>query len=59
MRLNAFLARAGVSSRRGADTLIREGRVTLNGKVAQLGATVGEYDRVTLDSVPLAPQAPI
>ncbi len=34
MRLNAYLARAGVSSRRGADELIRAGRVRVNGEVA-------------------------
>jgi 23S rRNA pseudouridine2605 synthase len=32
MRLNRFLAAAGVTSRRGADKLIAEGRVTVNGK---------------------------
>jgi len=33
VRLNQFLARAGVSSRRGGDELIRQGAVTLNGEV--------------------------
>src|ERR671915_183185 len=32
MRLNAYLARAGVASRRGADELIRAGRVRVNGE---------------------------
>ena len=31
MRLNAFLARAGIASRRGAEELIRAGRVRVNG----------------------------
>lgn len=56
MRLNAFLARAGVASRRGADELIRAGRVRVNGDVAGLATYVGERDRVELDGSPVAPQ---
>ncbi|HWP38081.1 MAG TPA: pseudouridine synthase [Gemmatimonadales bacterium] len=40
MRLQRALARAGISSRRGAETLIREGRVRVNGTVAGIGASV-------------------
>lgn len=58
MRLNAFLARAGVASRRGADQLIEEGRVSVNGLVAVVGSSVEASDDVTLDGVPLAPQSP-
>ncbi|MCB0078313.1 MAG: rRNA pseudouridine synthase [Anaerolineales bacterium] len=39
-RLNKLLARAGVASRRGADALIAQKRVTVDGKVATLGAMV-------------------
>jgi 23S rRNA pseudouridine2605 synthase len=43
MRLNKFLAQAGVSSRRGADLLIQSGRVTVNGaKIQRLGISVDE-----------------
>jgi 23S rRNA pseudouridine2605 synthase len=56
VRLNAYLARAGVASRRGADELIRAGRVTVNGAVASVGAVVAPRDRVELDGRPLAPQ---
>lgn len=49
MRLNTFLARAGVASRRGADSLIEAGRVTVNGSVAELGSIVTEGDEVALD----------
>jgi pseudouridine synthase len=54
MRLNAFLARAGVASRRGADELIRAGRVRVNGEVAGLATSVEEADRVELDGRLLA-----
>jgi pseudouridine synthase len=56
VRLNAFLARAGVASRRGADELIRAGRVRVNGDVAGLATYVGERDRVEVDGSPVAPQ---
>ncbi|MFQ5425766.1 MAG: pseudouridine synthase [Gaiellales bacterium] len=54
MRLNAYLARAGVASRRGADELIESGRVRLNGRPAEVGAWVSTGDRVQLDGVLLA-----
>lgn len=40
VRLQAYLARAGVASRRGAEALIEEGRVTVNGRAAELGMKV-------------------
>ena len=49
MRLNAFLARAGVASRRGADELIKAGRVRVNGEDARLDTFVGDADTVELD----------
>jgi 23S rRNA pseudouridine2605 synthase len=49
MRLNAFLARAGVASRRRADELIKAGRVTVNGESGQLNTVVGARDRVEVD----------
>ncbi|NIM02277.1 MAG: pseudouridine synthase [Acidobacteria bacterium] len=40
-RINKVLARAGVASRRGADTLIEEGRVTVNGEIVrELGVKI-------------------
>jgi 23S rRNA pseudouridine2605 synthase len=56
MRLNAWLARAGVASRRGADELIKAGRVTVNGERGQLNTFVASHDRVELDGQPLAKQ---
>jgi 23S rRNA pseudouridine2605 synthase len=56
MRLNAYLARAGVASRRGAEELIRAGRVRVNGDVAGLATFVGPSDLVELDGERLDPQ---
>jgi 23S rRNA pseudouridine2605 synthase len=56
MRLNAWLARAGVASRRGADELIKAGRVTVNGEPGELNTFVAARDRVELDGRPLARQ---
>ena len=59
MRLNAYLARAGVASRRRADELIKAGRVTVNGEPGQLNTFVAARDRVALDgrAVELQPLA--
>jgi pseudouridine synthase len=57
MRLNAWLARAGVASRRGADELIKAGRVTVNGAPGLLNTSVEPGDRVELDGTPLSAQA--
>jgi 23S rRNA pseudouridine2605 synthase len=49
VRLNAYLARAGVASRRSADELIKAGRVTVNGETGQLNTFVETRDRVEVD----------
>lgn len=56
MRLNAWLARAGVASRRGADELIKAGRITVNGEPGQLNTFVQADDDVRLDGESLAKQ---
>ncbi len=56
VRLNRYLASAGVGSRRAVDELIRAGRVTVNGEVGELGAAVGDGDVVAVDGRPVAPQ---
>jgi 23S rRNA pseudouridine2605 synthase len=56
VRLNAYLARAGVASRRGADELIKAGRVTVNGEQGQLNTFVEPHDRVAVDGEPVAAQ---
>jgi 23S rRNA pseudouridine2605 synthase len=49
VRLNAYLARAGVASRRRADELIKAGRVRVNGEPGQLNTFVEREDRVEVD----------
>ncbi|MBO0958487.1 23S rRNA pseudouridine(2604) synthase RluF [Neobacillus sp. MM2021_6] len=49
IRINKFISESGKSSRRGADKLITEGRVTINGKVAQIGSQVEPGDMVRID----------
>ena len=57
MRLNAFLARAGVASRRRADELIQAGRVRVNGAPGELNTVVGKRDMVEVDGVRVERQA--
>jgi len=53
IRLNKFLAQSGVASRRGADALIAEGRVTINGSIAQAGSQVASGAVVAVDGKPV------
>lgn len=48
-RLNKFISDSGFCSRREADRLIEEGRVTINGRKAQVGERVMDGDRVMVD----------
>ncbi len=56
VRLNRYLAQAGVASRRAADRLIAEGRVTVDGQVAEPGTQVGAGADVRVDGAPVAPE---
>lgn len=56
VRLNAYLARAGLTSRRGADELIRAGRVRVNGSEAGLATFVSKGDRVEVDGQAVQPE---
>lgn len=49
MRINKFLSETGITSRRGADKFIEAGRVTINGKLAELGSKVESNDEVKVD----------
>jgi 23S rRNA pseudouridine2604 synthase len=51
MRINRYIAQAGICSRRGADRLIEQGRVTINGHNAVAGAKVQDGDVITIDGI--------
>ena len=48
-RINKYLSEVGFCSRRVADTLIEEGKVTINGEIPELGAKVEEDDQVEVE----------
>ena len=52
-RLNKYIAETGYCSRREADRLIAERRVTLNGQPGTIGSQVVEGDEVRIDGQPL------
>ncbi|MDA8426939.1 MAG: pseudouridine synthase [Treponema sp.] len=55
IRLQVYLARAGVASRRAAERMITEGRVSIDGlRVVELGTKVGPADHVEIDGRPVA-----
>lgn len=57
LRLNRFIAKGGVCSRRDADALIQAGRVKVNGEVVdQLGVKVKRTDKVEVDGVEVSPE---
>ena len=56
-RVQKMLAGAGHGSRRKIEQWIREGRLAIDGRTAQLGDTVTGDERITLDGRPLAVQA--
>ncbi len=53
IRINKFISETGFCSRRDADQLIADARVTINGKLATLGSRVAEGDKVKVDGEPL------
>lgn len=52
-RLQKFLARSGIASRRKAEALIVQGRVQVNGRPAELGMKIEAQDEVLLDGEPV------
>lgn len=56
IRINKFISEKGVCSRREADKLILEGRVTINGNTAEPGSKVNPGDFVKVDGKPLKPK---
>ncbi len=53
MRINKYISEAGKASRRGADKLITDGRVTINGRRATIGSQVEPGDDVRVDGNPI------
>ena len=49
IRINKFLSEAGYCSRRAADKLIDQGRVTINGVVPEMGTKIAPNDEVRVD----------
>ena len=58
-RLQKWIAARGVASRRAVETMIREGRVQVNGAPARLGMCVGPGDEVRIDSRPVQERPPL
>lgn len=55
VRINKYLSEVGYCSRRGADKLIEEGRVTINGKVPEMGTKIMPGDEVRVDGKLISP----
>ncbi|MGE7187077.1 23S rRNA pseudouridine(2604) synthase RluF [Peribacillus sp. NPDC006672] len=53
MRINKYISESGITSRRGADKWIADGRVTINGTVAELGSQAEPGDDVRVDGKPI------
>ena len=53
-RINKYLSEVGYCSRRAADKLIGQGRVTINGKVPEMGTKITEGDQVKVDGKPIS-----
>jgi len=49
VRINKFFSEVGHSSRRAADKYVEQGRVTINGKIAEMGSKVSHDDEIRLD----------
>ena len=60
MRLNRYLSQCGVASRRGAEQIVLEGRVSINGHViTNLATQVSPEDKVVVDGRPVQAEMPI
>jgi 23S rRNA pseudouridine2604 synthase len=56
-RINKYLSEVGYCSRRAADKLIEQGRVTINGKVPEMGTKIIEGDDVRVDGETISVQS--
>ena len=53
MRINKYIAHAGVASRRKAEELVKQGLVTVNGQVRELATTIKSGDKVEVEGQPI------
>ncbi|MBP7172728.1 MAG: 23S rRNA pseudouridine(2604) synthase RluF [Cloacibacterium sp.] len=51
IRINKYLSEVGYCSRRAADKLLEEGRITINGKIPEMGTKVSDADEILVDGV--------
>lgn len=49
IRINKYLSEVGYCSRRAADQLLQDGRITINGKIPEMGTKVSEEDEIFVD----------
>ena len=49
-RLQKYLAKAGIGSRRSCEVLIQQGKITVNGVTAKIGSSVSENDVVEFEN---------
>lgn len=59
IRINKYIGESGICSRREADRLIEQGRVSINGKTAEIGSVVYEGDSVKINGKPLKQRDPL
>ncbi|MDN3668731.1 pseudouridine synthase [Echinicola jeungdonensis] len=60
LRLNKYIANAGICSRREADKLIEKGEIKVNGEIiTELGHKVHRYDKVVFKGKPINPEKPV
>ncbi len=51
IRINKYLSEVGYCSRRAADKLLEEGRITINGKIPEMGTKVSDEDEICVDGI--------
>ena len=56
IRINKYIASSGLCSRREADTLIENGKVTINGVIAVQGSKVSDGDSVEVNGQIITPE---
>ena len=55
-RINKYLSEVGFCSRREADKMLEQGRITVNGAVPEMGTKVSEEDEILVDGISIRKQ---